>query len=306
MSEYTPLFDDVHMQDEAPPARVVIAVDGTDKVGKTRFALSAPKPLMILDFDMGTEGVAEARHPLVIRTSPFAFRHSEVNFVFEEDPDKRKEQEARRHKKIMRAATPVFERFYTTYHKGLTEPALVGPHGAMKLRTMVIDTGSEAWELLRLVEFGKVTKVMPHHYTEVNAKMRDLVRAALESDVNVIWLHQLDRQWKEGLEGKARKTDVLERVGFKRMANLVQANVLLYRLHKRERVLKWAWGEEEPIQIESPVRPNRDLGFRLHVGNCRQDPTLEGLELANEAITFRALAMMLQPGTTAADWGDSE
>jgi hypothetical protein len=46
------------------------------------------------------------------------------------------------------------------------------------------------------------------------------------------------------------------------------------------------------------------LGFRLRIGNCRQDPTLEGLEFQNDAIDFRTIAQMLQPDSTAADWED--
>lgn len=297
--DYTALLDGTTMTADTEVARrVVIALDGADKCGKTYFALTAPKPLLFLDFDMGTEGVKGIDHPLVLKSDPFSFRSTEVTF---DEDDERKRQEA-----VQKAAQPVYQRFYETYHSALTRPALETPDGrAIKLRTLVIDTGSEAWELMRQVEFGRLTKVMPHHYSQVNAKMRDMVRAALESDVNVIWLHQLDCQWKENLEGKARKTNILERVGFKRMANLVQANLLVYRDVEGGREIKWKWGEEDPYIFDTDGRDEgKDLGFRLRFGNCRQDPTLVGMELRNDMVDFKAVAQMLQPDSSEDDWED--
>jgi hypothetical protein len=296
---YQPLFDNVTIVgDEPKRRRVILAVDGPDKHGKTHFALTAPKPLLYLDFDMGSEGVEGADHPLIVRSDPFTFRPTEVSWD--------EESEEKRQREIQKAAEPVYERFYKTYHSGLNDPMLLSPDGRpLKARTIVIDPGGEAWELMRFVEFGKLTKVLPHHYTQVNAGMRDLVRAAYESDVNVIWLHVLDAQWKENMEGKARKTSVMERVGFKRMANLVQTNLLAYRVPPAGRKIQWQWGEDEPYVFDAEPREDEDdLGFRLRFGNSRHNPGLQGTELANDQITFAQVAMMLMPDSTPEDWDD--
>lgn len=301
---YTTLIDQTEVvADISTRPRIVIAIDGLDKHGKDHIALTAPKPLLLLDFDMGSEGVKGVKHPLVVRSKPFCFRPTEVSFT-EEDEEKRSKQ-------IMEAAWPEYIRFRETYFKALRGPMMKTPDGRkLKAKTVVVDTGSEAWELMRFAEFGKVTRVMPHHYTQVNSQMRDLVRAALESDVNVIWLHQLKSEWKDNAEGKGRKTGVLDRSGFDRMANLVQSNFLVYRVPKGETVetgakaVSWKWGEAGTIYQPTPRQDENDLGFRLFCGNSRLDPTMEGMELMNDMIDFRTIAQMMMPETNEGDWAD--
>ncbi len=296
----SPLFPGLSMANTiVPKRRIVIAVDGLDKHGKTNFALTAPKPLVYLDFDIGREGVLEKAPDAdrIIVSRPFIFMPSEVAWDTED--------EKARTAKIMAAAEPELGRFRDTYLRTLREPVLKLANGALvKARTVVIDTGSEAWELLRLCHFGKLSQVKPHHYTEVNGLMRDLVRAAFDADVNVIWLHKLKAEWKDNAEGKGRKTGVLERGGFEGMSYLVQANLLCYRIAanlQQETVVKWKSGEG---LIDVPIAPRTDgdLGFRLVVGNSRHDPGLEGLVLSNEMISFPTIAQMMMPDSAPSDW----
>lgn len=296
---YTTLLPDTEFADGAAQPRIVIAIDGLDKSGKDHFALSAPKPLLLLDFDMGSEGVKGADHPLIVKSKPFAFRPTEI--IFEE------EDESIRAKALIDAAWPHHLRFRRTYLDALRKPLVRTPDGRQLMaRTIVVDTGSEAWEMMRYAEFGKVTKVLPHMYTTVNGQMRDLVRAALESNVNVIWLHQLKADWNENADGKARKTGILNRSGFERMAGLVQANFLMYRVPRVDdgKAVRWGWGEGKFIYEPTPREGGNDLGFRMVCGNSRLDPTMEGLELANDSINFRTIAGMMLPNSTDEDWAD--
>ncbi len=45
-----------------------------------------------------------------------------------------------------------------------------------EIKSIVIDTASEAWELVRLARFGKLTQVMPQHYGPVNTEFRDMIK----------------------------------------------------------------------------------------------------------------------------------
>jgi hypothetical protein len=286
--------------DEPVRDRVVIAVDGLDKHGKTRFALSAPKPLVYLDFDVGKEGVLQKApgKEYISTTKPFLFRPSEISWELED--------EAAIQKKIMAAAEQELTRFRSVYLSSLKDPAMLIRGKRLKARTVVIDTGSECWELLRLCEFGKVSQVKPHHYTQVNGLMRDLVRAAFDSDVNVIWLHKLKAEWKEGSDGKGRKTGELSRAGFEGMSYLVQANLLCTRVPANlatPTVIKWKSGEG---MFEVPIEPREenDLGFRLVVGNSRHDPNLEGMVLHNDTIDFPTIARMMLPEADPSAWED--
>lgn len=285
--------------DTAPP-RLVIAVDGVDKGGKTNFALSGPRPLVYLDTDVGSEGVIERadRPDLILKPEPFAFRPSEVTWEIDD---------ATKSAAIMKAAEPELERFRLLYYHALTKPVFKTKGGKLvKARTVVIDNGSEIWELLRLCYLGRLTQVKPHHYTEVNGLMRDLVRAAYDNDVNVIWIHKLKAEYKEGAEGKSNKSGVLQRMGFSDMSYLVQANFLAHRIPSnisQDTVVKWKPGEGV---IELPIagREDRDadLGFRLLAGNSRHDATIEGEVWFNAEIDFATVAMRIRPDVDPAVW----
>jgi len=283
------------------PRRLILAVDGLDKHGKTAFALTAPKPLVYMDFDIGKEGVLQKApgRDLILESKPFIIHPGEVSWQLD-DVDARI-------RKIMKDAEPQLERFMKLYKTTLTEPVMTINGRKVKARTIVIDTGSELWELIRLCEFGKTTQVKPHHYTAVNSLMRDLVRSAFESDVNVIWLHKLKAEWKDNSEGKGRKTGVLERAGFDGMSYLVQANLLAYRIPSdltRETTVQWRSGEGV-FNYNIEPRAEGDLGFRLVVGNSRHDPNLEGIDLPNDLITFPTIAQMMLPESTPDDWADT-
>lgn len=298
------LINGLHMAaNDKPKRRIIIAVDGLDKHGKTRFALSAPKPLVYLDFDIGKEGVLEKAPNYengVITAKPFIFLPSEITFDIDD--------EAKRSEKVMKAAEPQLTRFRSTYLSCLREPVMLHKGQPIKARTVVIDTGTEAWQLLRLCYLGKISQIKPHHYVEVNGLMRDLVRAAVDSDVNVIWLHKLKAEWKDNAEGKGRKTGTLERDGFEGMSYLVQSNLLCYRVPKWQTdttSVKWKSGEgifEVPLDARDETD---DMGFRLVVGNSRHDPTLESTVLMNDMINFPTIAQAMLPESTEEDWQDT-
>lgn len=284
---------------DVAPARLILALDGPDKGGKTHFAATAPRPLVYLDTDVGHEGVVDKadRPDLIIKPPPFSFRASEVTWEIDE---------AAKSAAIMKAAEPELERFRQLYYHALTEPVLAKDGVAYKAKTIVIDNASEIWELLRLCYLGKLTQVKPHHYTEVNGLMRDLVRAAYDNDVNVIWIHKLKQEYKEGVDGRNSKSGTMERIGFGDMSYLVQANLLAYRTPssvKQDAVFKWRPGSTTiELGIAGREDPQTDLGFKLFMGNCRQDPTAEGEVWFNEQIDFAQVAMRLRPEVDPSEW----
>lgn len=299
------LLTDTELSTEAiVRKRIILAVDALDKAGKTRFGFTAPKPILYMDLDIGREGVINKhKHPLIVVTKPFVFRALESMFA-PENASKKSDDIA------MEKAIPELERFRRTYLAGLREPIVRYKGRDLRARTIIIDTGTETWELLRLCEFGKLQAVKPHHYAAVNGMMRDMVRAAFDSDVNVIWLHKLKAEWIQSSDPAkgASKSGTFERQGFGDMAFLVQANCLLYRAPTagKDKVMRWKAGEalqEFPLE----KREERDdLGFRFRIGNSRHDPKLEGTELRNDLIDFKMIAQMMVPDSTDADWADVE
>lgn len=153
-------------------------------------------------------------------------------------------------------------------------------YSIQNFRTTVIDTGTELWELCRIARFGKLDQVKPHHYGPVNREFRDQVYgAAYNSDSNLIVLHKLKAEYVND-----KRTGNFERSGFSDTGFVVQVEVLCYRLPADER------------------DGGDDLGFRLRIESCRQNPSIEGEILQGEMLSFPFLASMVFPDTTPDDW----
>jgi hypothetical protein len=218
--------------------RLVVAVEGQEKSGKTHFALTAPGPIGFQDIDIGTEGVVDREEFLKkeIHLAEYA-----LDFPYEQ-----------------KAAEQTWKQFTHDYK------AMLGAN----VRTGIIDNASEAWDLLRVAKFGRLTQIMPHLYTTVNSEFRGLLRLAYKSDMNLILLHKVKKQYiNEQWNGK------YERNGFNDIGYLVQVVVETYK---------------------------QDGKFFLKVLACRQNASIEGLVIDDP--TFAKLGMAVFPGTTEADW----
>jgi hypothetical protein len=217
--------------------RLVVAVEGPEKSGKTHFALTAPGPIGFQDIDIGTEGVVEQ----FVAEKEIHLAEYALDFPFEQ-----------------KAAELTWKQFTNDYKQLL---------GA-SVRTGIIDNASEAWDLLRVAKFGRLTQIMPHLYTTANSEFRGLLRLAYKSDMNLILLHKVKKQYiNEQFTGK------YERSGFNDIGYLVQVIVETYK----------------------------DGGkYFLRVLACRQNPKIEGLVI--EDPTFAKLGMAVFPGTGIEDW----
>lgn len=153
-------------------------------------------------------------------------------------------------------------------------------YACQNYRTCVVDTGTELWELCRIARFGKMDQVKPHHYGPVNREFRDQVYGvAYNNDCNLIVLHKLKAEYVND-----KRTGNFERSGFSDTGFVVQVEVLAYRVPADER------------------EGSDDLGFRLRVESCRQNPSIEGEILSGPLLNFPALASMVFPDTSPEDW----
>lgn len=250
----------------APRRRLILSVEGLEKEGKTNFALTAPGPIAYMDFDVGLEGVVEK-----FLRGHMGLPPREIYRRVDPKSGLPNPYRSRHAKKA--DAEAEWGQFETDYYNAL-----------QRARTTVVDTGSAAWELKRLAAFGKLTQVMPHHYVGANDEFRQMINDAYDGDSNLIVLHKRKAEWKEGKDGKGQKTGNYERSGFAEMGFLVQANLVAYRLDPNAR------------EFEG------DLGFRLYIRDCRQNPELAGMVLMNDMITFQNLAMLIEPESDPAEW----
>lgn len=241
--------------------RIILALDGLEKQGKTHFALTAPGPIAYMNFDDGDEGVVD-------------------KFVTDKQVVKAdyRISMGRNDDETSANAKTMWQAFVRDYEAALTGQLVVGGK-KLHIRTIVWDTATETWELLRLFRFGKLTQVMPHHYGPVNAEYRRVVRKAFESDVNLILLHKLKAEYenKVNAAGKevSNKTGRFVRAGFSEMAFLAQMNAIAYR---------------------------DESGFNMLIKDCRQNMELAGQVIPEPMLDFPTVAGMVFPDSSDEDW----
>lgn len=237
---------------EAVPSdkrRLILSVEGMAGKGKSTLALSAPGPIALFDFDTGLEGIlekflAEGKEVLVPEQS---MKHS--------DTDDPKEWEE------------MWKRFAKSYADALVCP---------DIRTVIVDTATEAWELKRLAAFGQLSQVMPHQYGLPNAVFRRLIKAAYDSDKNLILLHKLKPRYVND-----KRTNEYDMSGFSDMPYIVQVVVRVFR-HR--------------------MNDDGDSDFGMTIRKCRPNAQLEDTKLLEPMSTFPFLAAEVFPDTDLEDW----
>lgn len=242
---------------QAPVYRLIGASDGLEKTGKTDFELKLKKPMALINIDTGLEGVIE-KHDLA----------SEQIHVMDIRVDTRKGASPQ---DVAKAADEQWQSFVNAYKAVLSDPYFA---------SIAIDTGTEAWEMLRLARFGKLTQVMPHHYGPVNAEYRDLIRWAYDSDKNLWITHKVKDEWIDGADGKGKRTGNVKRSGFSDTGFMVQINVRHWRNDAEEGLDK----------------------FHMTVTDCRQNPMAIGEDFQGEAIEFWQLGVLVFPDSQPENW----
>jgi hypothetical protein len=245
--------------DDVPVAtpRIIMTVDADEGCGKTHLSLTAPRPIAFFDIDDNVDPIVKK-----FNFKKGEFRHYQVGYLLEDGDDE---------------AYKKTEAMIKAYKACLAAPDSV-------VRSIVFDTGTEFWEMVRLARFGKINNVKPHHYGPVNAEFRTLIRHAKRNNKNLILVH---KRKDEYINTNPKKKDAMAiptgkriRAGFKEMGYLVQVAVELTK--------------------------DKD-NFYCRIDKCTQDPNLEGevLETDRETgegmISFPWIASMVM-GNDPEDW----
>lgn len=224
------------------PKRLIIGVDGRERTGKTTFGLSAPGPIAFFPLDPGREGVLEK-----------CLNEKKVYLP----SDGKGEVETYNYRDATSQAewAAIWERLKVSWMTAME---------SKEVKTLVADTATEMWELVRLARFGRLLQVMPHHYGPVNAEFRSMIKKVYDTDKNLILIHKLKDEYIND-----KSTGRMKRSGFGDTGYLVQINI----------TLNWS-GEE---------------GFGMVVRDCRQNMEIAGLELNGEMINFNTLMDFVYP-----------
>jgi hypothetical protein len=171
----------------APPKkrRLIMLLHGAPKAGKTHFALSAPAPVLLFDFDKGTEGVIENFDKKEVYRAAYDFAR----------PTMKKERGGAEYlDKIRMNCTPVWEKFVEDWTLALKSDA----------RTLVIDTATAAFTLGKLSYIGWSQKVERNEDKfgqmsgALGAAFGGLITQAYDADKHLILLARERAVWEDG------------------------------------------------------------------------------------------------------------
>jgi hypothetical protein len=242
--------------------RLIMSIEGTEKCGKNHFAFTAPGPVYFHSLDFGDEGVIQKFQPGGAFHRPGLKIHK-AEYRLDIPPNTAIQDAAD-------TARPVWSRFLSNFAEGLA-----------KGRTTIVDTATEAYEVLRMAEFGKLTQVMPHHYGPVNQVMKGLWRDAYNSDSNLIMLHRMKEEWENKVNSQGK--EVGNKTG------------------------RWEMAGYKGTYFEAQVccRAYKEGGeFKLLIFDCRQNPDLEGmvLEQGSGMLDFKTLGQLVFPESEESEW----
>ncbi len=249
--------------------RLLIGTEGETSTGKTEFILSAPSPGILLCMDRGIDSVLDNPNPPKARNE----KGWGVSVIKVPQPTQLT------HPEYM----PYWKEYTSTYFKALANDDVI---------TLGLDGDSDSWELQRLAEFGKVTKVMPFMYDGVNAARRALIARAWDAKKIVIATNKLKDEYVSKIDNKGNevniKTDKLVRQGFRDQS---------YLWHIQIRHLY------QPPVYNKLLRKEIPAKWGLRILKCGSDTSKVGLELWGDDCNFKGLVQTIYPNVSLKEWG---
>jgi hypothetical protein len=234
--------------------RLILNIQGPEKTGKDHMALTfSGGPIYVHSFDQGLEGVVQKFQA----TREIYVAEYELTIQPGEATDK----------EVGEAANIVWEQFVSNYRDSLASTRDEG--------LVMVDTATEAWELLRLASFGKLTQVLPHHYSKPNAEFRDLVRESYDAS-NMVLLSKMKDEWENYLDSKGQEKS--RRTGNKKAMTMNDVPFLV----------------QSNVQTFSEEIDGGGTSFYATILDNRLNPDLRGLTIDNDFnvlldLTFAAL-----------------
>jgi hypothetical protein len=252
---------------DRPYHRLMLSLEGPQGSGKSEFADSAPGPGAHIVLDRGIDSVLNNPEPPATRSPNFLYKVC----------------------RVPKASQFASQKQYLEYWK-LYFTTLLDALDSPESRTVVIDGDPDSWELQRLAEFGRLTKVPPLMYDQVNAARRALYARCYDSGKIVIATSRVRKVY-------ADKT------------NPATGAVMLK--DNGDPVREWT-GEYEKEgfrdagfvwTIRCATRYEPDQGFGLRILECKVNKAVEGQELWGEECTFAGLVSLAYPHIPLSAWG---
>jgi len=190
--------------------RLVLSVCGEWKSGKNYFAFGFPGPIYIHSFDKRIRGVVELFQD-----------QKEIYICDYPSPTEIQIAESYEETKISQQSGEVWDWFVAKFNESVEKTADEG--------TVIVDTGSEAYSLRLLKEFGRLKQNSSFAYDEPKAEFRALVRRS-QLGTNTVWIHKLKDEYSKPTSPQDRGHKIGRKfAGLTDFQYLVDANLLAER-----------------------------------------------------------------------------
>ena len=177
--------------------RMIVSTEGLEGSGKTDFALrGTPRPLTMLDFDFGIEGIGGGDPALTDGVTRYAFDVMGASFGSSEA-------------EATRQIAAEVRKFMAEFRRAIET----------KVRTLVVDTFTAAWA-------GQRVARKEDRYVEMEEEFKALIRLALASPyTNLILIHHLKKDWARSKDGKSYPSGTYSRDGMDGILTMVQLGI---------------------------------------------------------------------------------
>lgn len=236
--------------------RLIAAVAAREKQGKTHFTLTAPGPVVTFNADIGLEGVV---HKFLGEGKEILVYNVPMPIV-----------EGRNPKRVEEEAGKIWEDLENAFESALANPAV---------RTIVLDTATEVWEIVRLAYFGKLTEIKPHHYSGVNGEFRRFLKKVYNTDKNLLLVQKMKAEYVNN-----NRTGEWEMAGFSDTPFIVQAVIHPFRVDKQMAL-------ENGATVEKG-----EFGVRIY--ESRHNPSVNGEIFTGPMAAFPFVAATIIEGTS--------
>jgi hypothetical protein len=259
-----------------------VLAEAPEKSGKTHFALTAParkvgnrEGIGMFAYDTGgVEGVVQKFQ----KTKRIFLSECRVEIPKMPAQGAYASWSVQEAQQIATNAEKMWQVFYGKYQEAVA-----------RFRTVILDTSTDVYALLRLAKFGKLTEVKPQHYEPINRIMEEMINMAYSEGVNLVMIHKMKPEWANNqLTGKIKAQGYGDAV-FKS-----QVNVRLSHDFVEPPVLEDGSPNPEAgkVKFSALIKPQ----------GCRPNPDAEQLLFVQPDCSFANVAMAVWPDSAPEDW----
>ena len=274
---------------------MVASINGHEGHRKTTFGLTAPKPIALFHIDPNTVEVVDKA------ISTGEIDRSDVTLHPIEYPSS-----------IFGGKDQIQDDAHRAWTDDFVDP-LRDTLEDSDVRSIVIDTATELFELLMMADHGRTIQILPEMRTKTNYKFKGLLQALKRSRKHIVLLHRVRDVWESSIidtakgkeEQRNKVAGVFEREGFNKVGYHVNVEGYLMFDPAREGTLNNQYGLRVSRCTQRPSLVTRQPDERAFWNLDSDDwwwgrAKIDGQRVHRASFTY--LAMQVFEGTTPEDW----